>query len=182
VRESVVILRELSTGDKNLVAYIIPREGQKPTREQLRQYAQERLPEYMVPGQVMLMTTFPQTPNKKIDRKAFPDPETDAREAPDDLEQPGTAVEDALAVLWKELLGLQQVGRHDNFFESGGHSMLAMQLVARVRDRFKVNLPLKNLFERQTLAGLAETIEALSYSASVKAPDRSVGEREVVDV
>ena len=64
----------------------------------------------------------------------------------------------------------------------GGHSMLAMQLVARVRDRFKVNLPLKNLFERQTLAGLAETIEALSYSASVKAPDRSVGEREVVDV
>ena len=165
-----------------LVAYIIPRDGQKPTREELRQYAQERLPEYMTPGQVMFMTAFPQTPNKKIDRNAFPDPETDAPQDRDDFEQPETAVEEALAVLWKELLGGQRVGRNDNFFESGGHSMLAMQLVARVRKRFNVDLPLRNIFEHQTLAGLAETIEALLWSASANAPHRPDGEREVVEV
>ena len=91
-----------------------------------------------------------------------------------------TAVEEALAVLWKEVLGVPRTGRHDNFFESGGHSMLAMQLVARVRKRFNVVLPLRNIFEHQTLAGLAEIIERLSWSDFSKAP--RVGEREVVDV
>ena len=130
----------------------------------------------------MFVTTFPQTPNKKIDRNALPAPEPDGAKGQDDLEQPGTPVEETLAALWKELLGLQRVGRHDNFFQSGGHSMIAMQLVSRVRKRFEVDLPLRNIFEHQTLAGLAETIEALLWSASAKAPHGSVSEREVVEV
>jgi amino acid adenylation domain-containing protein len=180
VRESIVLLRDLTNGEKTLIAYIIPREGQKPTPEQLRQYAQQKLPDYMVPGRVMFMTEFPQTPNKKIDRNAFPLPATEANRDQDNSGRPGTATEDALAGLWKELLGLSQAGRDDNFFELGGHSMLAMQLVAKVRKRFKVDFRLKNVFERQTLAGMGEVIEAMSWSDFVKTP--RTGEREVVDV
>jgi len=196
VRKSVVLFRELSNGEKALVAYLIPRGSEKPTREQLREYAKGKLPEFMVPGHFVFMTAFPQTPNKKIDRNAFPLPEmarnsdyaaaeelpaaVDGREAHDGPEQPVTPVEDALAMLWKELLGLQRVGPHDNFFELGGHSMLAMQLVAKVRKRFNIDFPLKNVFERQTLAGMAEIIEAMAWSNFVKTP--RAGEREVVDV
>jgi amino acid adenylation domain-containing protein len=180
VRESVVLFRDLQNGEKALVAYIIPREGQNPSREQLRQYAKDRLPEYMVPAQVVFMTAFPQTPNKKIDRNAFPMPEVDAREVQGNSLPSATPIEEALAALWKELLGLQRVGHNDNFFELGGHSMLAMQLVSKVRKRFKVDFPLKNVFENQTLGGMAEIIQAMSWSDFAKAP-RS-GEREVVEL
>jgi len=180
VRESVALFREIGNGEKALIAYIIPWDGQKPTPEELRQYARERLPEYMVPGRVTLMTAFPQTPNKKIDRNAFAIPEAEVDAEANGSERPATEIEGALAGLWKELLGVPQVGRDDNFFESGGHSMLAMQLVAKVRKRFKVDFRLKNVFERQTVAGMAQAIEAMSWSEFVKTP-RS-GEREVVDV
>jgi amino acid adenylation domain-containing protein len=180
VRECVVLLREIANGEKTLVAYIIPREGQKLTQEELRQYAQEKVPDYMVPGRVMLITAFPQTPNNKIDRNAFPIPQSEAGKGRDDSERSATAVEDALAGLWKELLGVHRVGHDDNFFELGGHSMLAMQLVAKVRKRFKVDFRLKNVFERQTLAGMGEVIDAMSWSEFVKTP--RAGEREVVDV
>jgi acyl-coenzyme A synthetase/AMP-(fatty) acid ligase/acyl carrier protein len=180
VRESVVLLRGLPNEETILVAYIIPREAQKLTREELREYAQKKLPEYMVPAQVMFMTAFPQTPNKKIDRKAFPTPSVEVPKDQNDAEQPASPVEDALAALWKGLLGLQCVRRQDNFFDLGGHSMLAMQLVTKVRKQFKVDFPLKNVFEHQTLGGMAEIIEALSWASSAKAP--RTGEREVVDV
>jgi amino acid adenylation domain-containing protein len=180
VRESVVLFRQATNGEKALIAYIIPREGQKPTREHLRQHALEKLPEHMVPGQFVYMTAFPQTPNNKIDRNAFPSPDIEAHESEDELEKPATPVEEELAALWKDLLGLPRVGCQDNFFESGGHSMLAMQLVAKVRKRFEVDFRLKNVFERQTLGGMAEIIEAMSWSDFAKAP--RAGEREVVDV
>jgi len=202
VRESVVLFKKLANGESALAAYIIPREGEKPTREQLRQFARGKLPEHMVPAHFMFMTAFPQTPNKKIDRNAFPTPEigetsvlSDAGSSASRSDNSSTAsvcenqndsdksvipVEDALAELWKEVLGLQRVGRHDNFFECGGHSMLAMQLVAKVRKRFKIDFPLKNVFERQTLSGMAEIVEAMSWSDFAKA--QRTGEREVVDV
>lgn len=182
VRESVVVARETANGGKRLVAYVIPREGQNLTQRQLRQYAQERLPEHMVPAQVVFMDAFPQTPNKKIDRKALPAPEAKTSEVENDFEPPATEVEETLAALWSELLDVQRVGRRDNFFESGGHSLLAMQLVGRVRSRFGVDLPLKNLFEHPTVAGLAEAIDALSWSASTRPPVPAVGEREEVEV
>ena len=180
VRETVVLFRELTNGEKILVAYVIPRSEQKPTLEELRQYAQEKLPDYMLPGRLMFMNEFPQTPNKKIDRNAFPPPEPDAREEENEMEQSPTPIEGILTGLWKELLGLKTVGRDDNFFELGGHSMLAMQLVAKVRKHFKIDFRLKNLFERQTLSGMAETVEAMLWSDFAKAP--RAGEREVVDV
>jgi amino acid adenylation domain-containing protein len=180
VRESVVLLRGLANGEKALTAYIVAREGIKLTREDLRQHARNKLPEHMVPAHVVLMEAFPQTPNKKIDRNAFPDPQEATAGDNEKAGRPATAVEEELAVLWKELLGLQRVGPDANFFDLGGHSMLAMQLVSKVRKRFNVDFPLKNVFERQTLAGMAEIIEAMSWSNFAKRPP--AGEREVVDV
>jgi aryl carrier-like protein len=180
LRESVVIVKETTNGDKRLVACVVPCEGQKPTPHQLRQHTQERVPDYMVPAQFVFMTEFPQTPNKKIDRKALPAPDADGVARESDFEAPATGVEAALAGLWSEPLGVQRVGRRDNFFESGGHSLLAMQLVSRVRDRFGVDLLLKNLFERPTVAALAEAIDALSWSVSAKAPVQAAEDREEV--
>jgi acyl carrier protein len=184
VRECVVLFKELTHADKTLVAYVIPRQGQAPTAQRLRQYAQEKLPEHMVPAQIIFMTAFPQTPNKKIDRNAFPDPGIagESSAVPENSPPPVTVVEDALAAIWKELLRAPQVGRDDKFFDLGGHSMLAMQLVSRVRKRFNVDLPLRNIFEHQTLGALAEVIEVLLWSASAKAPHQPIPRREVVEV
>jgi len=180
VHESVVVAREGTNGDKKLVAYVIPREGQDPTRAQLLKYARERLPDYLIPAKIVFMTRFPQTPNKKIDRKALPAPEADVSE--NDFEPPVTAMEEAIAGLWRELLGIKRIGRRDNFFESGGHSLVAMQLVGRVRDQFGVALPLKNLFERPTIAGLAQVIDALSWSTASNTPVRAAGLREELEL
>jgi len=129
----------------------------------------------MVPAQIVFMAAFPQTPNQKIDRKALPAPEAAPATRDDsDFEPPIAAMEVALAELWRELLGLPRIGRRDNFFELGGHSLLAMQLVVKVRDRFGVNLPLKNLFESPTVGGLAEAINVLSWSVTAKAPISTV--------
>lgn len=182
VRECAVVARETTNGDKRLAAYAILREGQSLTQRQLRQYAQERLPEHMVPAQVVFMTAFPQTPNKKTDRMALPAPDNEVIENENGFEPPATEIEETLAALWSELLDVQRVGRRDNFFESGGHSLLAMQLVGRVRTRFGVDLPLKNLFEHPTVAELAEAIDALSWSATTRPPVPAVGEREEVEV
>jgi natural product biosynthesis luciferase-like monooxygenase protein len=182
VRESVIVAREAVNGDKRLVAYVIPREGQNPTRRQLRAYTQERMPDHMVPAEIVFLAAFPQTPNKKIDRNALPAPNGDAAENENDFEPPATAVEETLASLWCRLLGIHRVGRRDNFFESGGHSMLAMQLVSRIRDGFGVDVPLRNLFESPTVAGLAETIEALSWSTTPRVSVPAAGAREEVEV
>lgn len=179
VRESVVISSLVPGGDRQLVAYVIPRETKSPTRRELRDYLRSRVPDYMVPAQVVFLKAFPQTPNKKVDRSALPPPET-GRQPEDEFEAPAEGVEEALAGLWKELLGVSRVGRRDNFFEAGGHSLLAMQLVGKVRDRFGVALPLRNLFERPTVAGLAEIIDALSWSTAADAPAPPMGSREEV--
>jgi natural product biosynthesis luciferase-like monooxygenase protein len=182
VRESVVVAREAANGDKRLVAYVILREGQNPARRQLRQYTQDRMPDHMVPAQVVFMTAFPQTPNKKIDRNALPAPDADVAESESDFEPPTTVVEETLAGLWCGLLGVHRVGRRDNFFESGGNSLLAMQLVSQIRDRFGADVPLRNLFECPTVAGLSETIDALSWSTASRAPAPVAGDREEVEV
>jgi amino acid adenylation domain-containing protein len=182
VRESVVLMREAAGGDKVLVAYIIPRDGQTTERQELRRHVQKKLPGYMVPSHFMFMTAFPQTPNRKIDRNAFPPPDEEPACSLNDAEQPATDTEEKLAAIWKELLGIERLGRHENFFRAGGHSMLAMQLVSRVRKRLNADLVLKNVFEQQTLAGMAELIEALLWQKSAQRERDRAGEREVVDV
>jgi len=126
---------------------------------------------------VRLHDRVPQTPNKKIDRKALPAPDPDVAESENDFEPPVTAVEQTLAGLWSTLLCVKRVGRRDNFFESGGNSLLAMQLVGQIRDGLAWACRCGTLFESPTVAGLAETIEALSWSATSRVPAPAAGER-----
>jgi acyl carrier protein len=131
---------------------------------QLRQYLNQRVPEYMVPGTFVVLETLPLTPNGKVDRRALPVPDPGRRGHVGGYVAPRTATEVRVAALWGEVLGLTQVGLHDNFFEWGGHSLLATQLISRVREAFQVEIPLRDLFETPTVADLAERIETVRWA------------------
>jgi amino acid adenylation domain-containing protein len=158
VREAAVILREDAPGDVRLVAYVVAREGHEADAVVLRRYLQTQLPEYMLPSAFVFLPTLPLTPNGKVNRAALPEPSYDRPEAAGEYVAPRTAVEEVLANIWAEVLRLGRVGAHDNFFELGGHSLLAMQVVSRARDVFRTDLTVRSMFERPTVAGLAETI------------------------
>ncbi|MFL5589569.1 MAG: amino acid adenylation domain-containing protein [Ktedonobacteraceae bacterium] len=162
VQSAVVVLREDRPGDKRLVAYLV---GQGPTGQAewasagvLRQHLQAHLPEYMIPAAFVWLDILPLTPNGKVDRRALPPPQWEHEE--DLQEEPAsqTPIEEMLAEMWAEVLGVRQVGRQANFFELGGHSLLATQLISRVRSRFQIDVPLRALFEAPTLAGLADSL------------------------
>ncbi|HEX7239255.1 MAG TPA: condensation domain-containing protein, partial [Longimicrobiaceae bacterium] len=158
VREATVLLREDVPGQQRLVAYVTGEEGTEVEVAELRRHAGEQLPEYMVPGAFVVMERLPITTNGKIDRRALPAPDwTDAEE----YVAPRTAVEEVLAGIWAEVLGVERVGVEKNFFDLGGHSLLATRVVSRIREVLVVELPLRALFEAPTVAGLAERVEAL---------------------
>jgi amino acid adenylation domain-containing protein len=161
VREAVVLAREDGPAGKHLVAYIVARQAEAaPTANELRGLLKEKLPEYMVPGAFVFLEAMPLTASGKVNRRALPAPEIGAGAAATEYVAPRTPLEELIAGLWAEVLGVERVGVHDNFFALGGHSLLATQLVSRVRGHFAVELPLRNLFETPTVAGLAERIEA----------------------
>lgn len=181
VRESVVVPQETADGHKQLVAFVIPWEGKKPVPNQLRYHVQHKLPEHMLPARIVFLTSFPQTPNRKIDRKALAAMKPPEGTIEREFEPPSTALEKALAEYWRELLNVQRVSRHDNFFDLGGNSLLAMHLAAWVRERCKVDLPLRSLFEHPAVSDLAAEIEALAWSAP--APELAYdSEREEVEI
>ncbi|MBF8743939.1 phosphopantetheine-binding protein, partial [Pseudomonas guariconensis] len=117
------------------------------------------LPDYMVPTAWLLLERLPLTPAGKLDRKALPAP--DLAQAQEAYEAPQGELEMRLAELWAQVLKLERVGRTDNFFELGGHSLLAMQVVARARESWQLDLPLKTLFSHPVLAEQAQALEAL---------------------
>jgi amino acid adenylation domain-containing protein/FkbM family methyltransferase len=123
--------------------------------DELRRHLLRRLPDYMVPSQYVLLEALPLTPNGKVDRRALPKLNRDRSALENAYERPRSTVEDLLAGIWCEVLGLQKVGIHDNFFELGGHSLLATQVMSRVRKAFQVEIPLRSLFEKPTIAGLS---------------------------
>ncbi|HEX2569781.1 MAG TPA: non-ribosomal peptide synthase/polyketide synthase [Polyangia bacterium] len=162
VRQVAVVAREEAPGGKQLVAYVVPQEPAAPVpTEALRSFLQGRLPEYMVPSAVVLLPALPLTPNGKLDRRALPAPsEMTADGAARDHVAPRTPTEELLAGLWADVLRRPRVGVEDNFFELGGHSLLATQLVSRIRQAFRIELPVRALFEAPTVASLAERIKA----------------------
>ena len=162
VREAVVLAREDSPGQKRLVAYLTTHPELTPLTATLaaalRSHLATQLPEYMVPAAFVRLESLPVTPSGKLDRKALPAPEADAfaREA---YEPPRGHIEQALATLWEELLGVSRISRHDNFFELGGQSLLAMRLVGQLPRVFGIKLTLASLFIQPTLRALATAIE-----------------------
>ncbi|MBW8873686.1 MAG: non-ribosomal peptide synthase/polyketide synthase [Acidobacteria bacterium] len=160
VREAVVLARE-EAGDRRLVAYM----AGEVTAETLRAGLRERLPDYMVPAAFVTLETLPLTPNGKVDRKALPAPEQPGSE--EGYPALRTPVEEILAGIWAELLGLERVGADDHFFELGGHSLLATRVTSRLRDAFGVEIPLHDIFEAPRLADLAARVEAARRSGAL---------------
>jgi amino acid adenylation domain-containing protein len=161
VADAVVVVREDAPGDRRLVAYVIAGDGAEvPPAAVLRAALKERLPEYMVPGAFVVLDALPRTGSGKVDRGALPPPDASAAGGADFV-APRTPVEELLAGIVAGVLGVERVGVNDGFFDAGGHSLLAMRVVARVDEAFGVALGVRALFEAPTVAGLAARVEAL---------------------
>jgi len=161
INQNIVVAREDVPGDKRLVAYFVVRPKARVDAAELRSWAKERLPEYMVPVAWVEMEKLPLSANGKVDRKQLPIPEYSRPELRAHDSRPRTPEEEILAGIWAEVLKAQQIGIEDDFFELGGHSLLATQVVSRIRQAFNLPLPLRDLFEAPTVAGLAGRISSL---------------------
>ncbi|HYH51440.1 MAG TPA: amino acid adenylation domain-containing protein, partial [Acidimicrobiia bacterium] len=161
VARAVVVARE-DAGAQRLVGYVTVSRAVEPAA--LRGFLAERLPGYMVPAAIVVLADFPVTPNNKVDRGALPAPDFTALAT---SRQPVTADEQALAELFADVLGLERVGADDDFFALGGHSLLAARLVTRLRAALGVELPLRDVFDAPTVAGLAAR---LPTAAAARAP------------
>ncbi|NOZ57523.1 MAG: amino acid adenylation domain-containing protein, partial [Calditrichaeota bacterium] len=171
VEQAVVLAREDRPGDRRLVAYVVPKQGAQLSAGELREFLQQHLPDYMIPAAFVEMESLPLTPNGKIDRRALPAPDYTSSGEEHQYVAPRTPVEELLAGIWEEALGLEKVGVLDNFFEIGGHSLLATQVVSRIRETLDVELPIRVFFERPTVAGMAQEVERLvRESRGVSAP------------
>jgi amino acid adenylation domain-containing protein len=159
IREVLVMAREDRPGDKRLVAYVVPRKERAPSTADLKAFLKDKLPEHMVPSVFVSLAEMPLSPNGKADRKALPAPDASHFGSEREWVAPRNQAEEVLADLWSRVLQVERVGVHDNFFERGGHSLLAMQLVSRVREAFQVELPLRSLFEKPTISELVLLIE-----------------------
>ncbi|HEU4561203.1 MAG TPA: amino acid adenylation domain-containing protein, partial [Longimicrobium sp.] len=156
VQAAVVVRGEGAA--KRLAAYVVPAAGATPGPAELRTYLASRLPEYMVPTAWTLMLALPLTPSGKVDRRSLPEPAGHAASSADHV-APRTPAERMVADAWEAVLGVRP-GAHDNFFDLGGHSLRATQVIARIRRAFGIDLPLRALFEAPTVAGLAERAAA----------------------
>ena len=157
VAQAVVIIREDRPGDKRLVGYVVPREGESPRGPQLRRLAKDRLPDYMVPSAIVVLDALPLTPNGKIDRRALPAPDG-GRQAEDAFVAPRTELEGEIAAIWSDVLGLSAVSVEDNFFDLGGHSMLVVKLHARLKAARRCDLTVVDIFRYPTVSALARRL------------------------
>jgi len=156
-------------GNQQLVAYIVPQLEQSPNTQELQSFLKEKLPSYMIPAAFVILEELPLTSNGKVNHQALPDPGTANFEQSNTFVAPRNALERNLCDIWCQILELEQVGIHDNFFDLGGHSLLITQLLAQVRKAFQTDLPLRSLLEAPTVAELAEKIElAREGNASAK--------------
>jgi amino acid adenylation domain-containing protein len=164
IREVTIIVREDVPGDQRIVAYFIAQPGEQPTTATLRTHLRAQLPEYMVPANFVQLQAFPLTPNKKIDRKAFPAPLL-AQKAAAAVTAPAPSItntqttEQSLIGIWQQVLQITEVDTSENFFRLGGNSLVAVTLISEIRSILNVELPLISLFRSPTILGLVKEIE-----------------------
>ncbi len=166
VGKSVVIARDDDRGGKRLVAYVVQLSRPELTASNLREYLHARLPDYMIPSSFVTLDVLPLTRNGKVDRAALRAREDVGFSGTTEYVAPRTPVEETLAKIWSEVLGVPCVGVNDNFFELGGHSLLATRLLSRARQAFQTNLPLNKLFETPTIAAFAAVVESVKGNGS----------------
>jgi amino acid adenylation domain-containing protein len=178
VKQCVVVAREDLPGDKVLVAYFETEAGHAPPSVgELRAHLKAKLPEYMIPSAFVAVDRLPLTPNGKIDRKALPHPEAGRVESENDFVAPRDPLEQALANIWSKVLRIERVSVRDNFFEVGGHSLAAVNLLIEVRNLTGSNLPLATLFQAPTVEALAKLLRNNDWKPSWSSlvPIRTVG-------
>jgi acyl carrier protein len=155
VGQAVVMPREDTPGDVRLVAYLVARPQASIETAALRAYLRERLPDYMVPSGFMAMPVLPLNPSGKVDRKALPAPDTMRPSLATLYEAPRTEVESAIAAVWKDVLRVEKVGIHDNFFDLGGHSLLLIKVQAQLEEYLKRKLAIVELFQYPNIEALS---------------------------
>ncbi|WP_256640956.1 phosphopantetheine-binding protein, partial [Streptomyces murinus] len=161
VGQVAVIAREDRPGDRRLTAYLVAAPGAALDVRHLRAGLAETLPDYMVPTAFVQIDALPLTPNGKLDRKALPAPDPAAAAAEVSYVAPRSDAEVLVAEVWCEVLGVGRVGVHDNFFEIGGNSLLAMKVSARLREALALDVPVRTMFVHPRLEQLADAVEAL---------------------
>ena len=158
--QAVVVARQDASGANGLVAYVVAKDGSMPTASELQAFLKDRLPAYMMPTAFVPLAALLLTAIGKVDRHALPAPnEVVSTFGPDDA-PPRAATEHALAAIWADLLGVARIGIHDDFFDTGGHSLLVTEVVSRIRTDLGIDLPVRVVFEAPTIAQLAERVDA----------------------
>ncbi|MEM9482660.1 MAG: amino acid adenylation domain-containing protein [Cyanobacteria bacterium P01_F01_bin.116] len=166
VRETIVVVREDTPGNPQLIGYVVPSSEQQVSSLDLKGFLQQRLPSYMVPAKVVPLETLPLTPNNKIDVRALPAPSSIMTEEEMVYVAPRTPLEDTLAKIWAEILGLPKVSIQTSFFELGGHSLQAIQAIAQITNSLEVELPISALFQAPTVEQMAKLLGETSAKVS----------------
>lgn len=160
IKDTVVTVRDSQNGNRDLIAYVASEAESPNLTSELRGLLQTKLPDYMVPGYFVILAALPLTPNGKIDRRALPAPDRARPELAQARSAPRNEAEEQLVGIWKDLLALEQVGVNDNFFEVGGHSLLAVRLLTEIERVFGQKIPLVSLFRNTTIESLAELLKS----------------------
>jgi amino acid adenylation domain-containing protein len=175
VREALIVVRENGSSGKRLVAYVFPLGKQQVTVHELRSFLKERLPEYMIPSDFVLLDSMPVTPNGKVDWRALPEPEQGSQRVEGNVGGMLLAVHHLLKQIWEDLLGVQAISMQDNFFDLGGHSLLAARLIDRIEQATGKKLPLSTLYARATIEHLADVLlEQTEINKQGKSNSRAV--------
>jgi acyl carrier protein len=153
--DAVVVVREDADGDKRLIGYFVQDPQQKIALKELREYLKQQMPLHMVPSVLMPLDALPLTANGKINRQALPAPDLSRSDIEELFVAPRTPLEQALTDIWSEVLQIEQVGIHDNFFALGGHSLKATVVTSRLREIFNIELTVQTIFEMPTVAELS---------------------------
>jgi non-ribosomal peptide synthetase component F/methionyl-tRNA formyltransferase/acyl carrier protein len=184
VREAVVVAREDTPNDKRLVAYLIPNQNDKVSSSELRDYMKLTLPEFMIPSRIVKLKAFPLTPNRKIDRKALPAPGQVPIESEIAYVQPKNELERTIADIWQGLLNVPKVGINDNFFDLGGHSILVVQTIHRLREVINSELSVVDIFRFPTIQALSDYLSQGSGNGGQttvqRSADRARSRREAI--
>ncbi len=179
INDCVVIVRKNSVGEAQIIAYYIPAKDADLDIKEIKGALQLTLPDYMIPAAFVKMSIFPLTTHAKIDKKALPEPEFESTLKSSEFVAPRNAGEETLSVIWSGILGTENIGVYDNFFDLGGHSLLATKLIARIREAFNIEIPLRTVFENSTIDKLFQQIEILRrqdanlHIPEIKAIDRN---------
>ncbi|MEM9271688.1 MAG: amino acid adenylation domain-containing protein [Cyanobacteria bacterium P01_F01_bin.143] len=160
VKENVVVVHQAETDDKKIIAYVVARTESAPSVKELRTFLKEKLPDHMIPAAFIMITNIPLAPSGKVDRKALPEPNISRTET--EFVLPRNATEKTIVDIYGEILKQDKISINDNFFEIGGHSLIATRVISQIRQIFKVELPLRTLFEHPTIVALAQEIQKSS--------------------